>query len=279
MLSEDGNSYDFEPSDIKLEDLYIDDEDEKKTFHQFNDKKKFLNWHYNVCGSVHKMAHPHAEEYLVEVQDMRDDCIDMLYNALEGGFQILSNITDKNKILTRKIITKNVRKFLNSKKNKSEYYIYLTIRPDYTKITIEEFKTKITKLFKLKCIDKYYYTFEQKYGSLQKDEKTGLQKYTNFADGFHIHGLLKFNTNQNFGNANQQLLRAVKGLKMYYEIKKYIGSEIWADKMYYMGVIWTDEETYIENLESDYKDDEDKNLSIPYDKEFRRVNNMNYLIS
>jgi hypothetical protein len=66
---------------------------------------------------------------------------------------------------------------------------------------------------------------------------------------------------------------------MYHEIKKYIGSEIWADKMYYMGVIWTDEETYIENLESDYKDDEDKNLSIPYDKEFRRVNNMNYLIS
>jgi len=278
MLSEDGNSYDFEPSDIKLEDLFIDDEDDKKLFYSFNDKKKFLNWHYKVHGRQHLMAHPHAEEYLNEVVNLRDDCIDMLYNALEGGYSILLNNTEKNKIETRKIITKNVRKFLNNKKNKSDYFIYLTIRPDFNKITFDEFKKKITKIFKLKCIEKYYYVYEQKFGSEKIDEKTNKKQYNKIGEGFHIHGLIKFNTNQNFGNANQQLTRALKALKMYYDINKYIGDEIWSDKMYYMGVLWSDENNYMENVAYDYKDDIDKNLCIPYDKKFRKENNINYLL-
>lgn len=278
MLSEDECDNYFEPSDIKLEDLFIDDEDEKNMFYSFKNKKDFENWHYRVHGRAHLMFHPHAEDYLAEVVNMRDECIDMLYNAVEGNYEILRKNTEKNKILVKKIITKNVRKFLNSKKNKSDYYIYLTIRPDFKKIQFDEFKNKITKLFKLKCIETKYYVYEQKYGSLDKTDNEEL-KYPEIGNGFHIHALIKFNTNQSFGNANQQLNRSLKALKMYHHAEKYIGDEIWVDKMYYMGVIWESEDNYHENLECDYKDDPDKNLCIPFDKEFRIQHNINYIIN
>jgi hypothetical protein len=278
MLTEDGSSYDFEPTEIKLEDLYLHDEDEKKFFFTFDSKEKYLNWHYKVHGKTHLMEHPKAEEYLNEVVNMRDECIDMLYVALEGGFDILINPTFHKQIETRKIITKKVREFLNSKKNKSDSYVYFTIRPDHTKVTIDQFKKKIDKLFKLKCINKYYYAYEQKFGSEKIDEKTNKKQYTKLGDGFHIHGIIKFNTSQPFFNANQQLKRSIKGLKWYNDIKPpYIGKDIYQDKLYYLGVNYNNDQDYTENMLLNYKNDIDKNKCLQYDKEFRIQNDLKYI--
>lgn len=268
-LKEDANTYDFEPSDITLLDLYLDDEEEKNFFLTFDDKKKYFNWHYKVHGRAHLMEHPDAEDYLDKVVNMRDECIDMLYNALDGGFDILINNSFKNKIETQKIITKCVRKFINVNKNKSDYYVYITIRPDSSKIKFQDFKDKMTKLFKLKCIEKSYYVYEQKYNG--ENNELGY--------GFHIHGLIKFNTNQNFGNAKQQLERSVRALKMINKIDKFIGDEIWIDKMYYMGIIWKDENNFEENMDLNYKNDIEKNKCLQYDKRFRIENGLDYVIN
>ena len=131
----------------------------------------------------------------------------------------------------------------------------------------------------MKCIKNYYYCYEQKFGSEEKDKLNLELKYKNLGDGYHIHALIQFNENQNFANAHQQLIRSCKALKYYFESKRYIGDNYWQDKMYYIGVLWSSPEDYEENLSLDYKNSLDKNKCLIFDKEFRKLKEENYIIS
>lgn len=168
-------------------------------------------------------------------------------------------------LMLQSIINSHTSNLLINQKHYTKKLLWVTFRPEEN-MNINTFKEITIKFLDKEIIQSYIIVYEQKGNS-----------YSTLGQGKHFHAIIQFYFKSEFKIYKQQIQKYFKG-KGIYKLIDLDKPQFILDKIVYMGLTLDDTGCLINNENLNYKNTEDKNHCLSYDRLFQRRNNLEFQI-